>query len=103
MAKQQVYFTIDEEYLDELEELVDDNSLSVTTQIEANVPLTSNDEHPCRNCKSFFGWVEVKAYVPVMGEESICVDIPVCDRVIHILTLGKCKYFKLKNEVETDE
>ena len=56
--------------------------------------MSIKDEHPCSNCQYFYGWQEVKIYVAGLCQETICVDIPICNRTIHILALNKCSKFK---------
>lgn len=55
-------------------------------------------EHPCSRCKYFYGWHEIKVDLKGMVCEEICVDIPICDRVVHVIALYKCDYFKLKKD-----
>ena len=46
------------------------------------------DEHPCKECKYFYGWEEVKVYMVGM-----CIEIPICTKFSSILAINKCKYF----------
>lgn len=60
--------------------------------------MTIKEEHPCAKCKYFYGWHDVEAELSGVCSETIFVDIPICNRVLHILALYRCKYYK--EEVE---
>ena len=56
--------------------------------------MNVKDEHPCNNCQYFYGWQEVKVHISGMCKETMCVEIPICDKFLPILAFDKCKYFK---------